>query len=46
MAGFDVEFGKDGKPLYIAGPDDDAQKIIGKLTKKLGKENFGFISQL
>ncbi len=27
-----LEFGKDGKPFYIAGPDDNAEHIIRKLS--------------
>ncbi len=26
------KFGKDGKPYYIQGPDDDARKITSKLA--------------
>ncbi len=40
---FDVEFGKDGKPLYIAGPDDNVDDIMEKLTNRLGEENFHYI---
>jgi len=43
---FDVKFGKDGRPFYIAGPDDDSEYIIGKLTKRLGEGNFTFIHPL
>jgi hypothetical protein len=38
-------FGKDGKPLYMAGPDDteaDSRRIIEILTKKLGPEGFHY----
>ncbi|MFY9221297.1 MAG: hypothetical protein WAQ98_01430, partial [Blastocatellia bacterium] len=38
-------FGKDGKPFYINGPYDDAnkiRKILGKLTNKLGASGFNF----
>lgn len=38
----EVEFGKDGKPFYIAGPDDDVQTIMGKLEAKLGPDNFKY----
>lgn len=43
---FDVEFGKDGKPFFIAGPDDDDDYIIGKLSKRLGEGNFTFLYRL
>jgi len=38
-------FGKDGKPFYINGPYDDAnkiRKILNKLTLKLGASGFNF----
>jgi len=43
---FNVEFGKDGKPFFIAGPDDDVDYIIGKLSKRLGEGNFNFLYPL
>ena len=39
----EVEFGKDGKPFYIAGPDDNVPAIMKKLEAKLGPDNFPFI---
>lgn len=38
-----VEFGHEGKPLYIAGPDDDVERIMNQLKRRLGEENFTFI---
>ncbi len=41
------EFGKDGKPFYIAGPGDTparVRKIVNHLTKKVGKDNFHFMA--
>lgn len=37
-----LEFGKDGKPFYIAGPDDNAEHIIRKLSAKIGDGGFNF----
>ena len=40
------EYGKDGKPMFITGPDDPpskARKIVDKLARKVGKENFDFV---
>lgn len=37
-----LEFGKDGKPFYIAGPDDNVDLIIRKLSERVGVENFNF----
>ena len=38
-----LEFGKDGKPYYIAGPDDNVDFIIRKLSERVGVENFNFM---
>lgn len=35
--------GPEGKPLYIAGPDDDAPAVLGKLRERLGENGFDFI---
>jgi SEC-C motif len=37
--------GPEGKPLYVAGPDDDAAAILQKLRNRLGKNGFNFITQ-
>ena len=34
--------GPDGKPMYIAGPDDDVPVILKKLRKRLGEGGFEF----
>ncbi len=39
-------FGQNGKPLYVAGPNDDQERIdrvIRTLTAKLGKEGFHYV---
>jgi hypothetical protein len=36
--------GPEGKPLYVAGPDDDAAAILRKLRQSLGKDGFHFIT--
>jgi len=38
--------GPDGKPFYVAGPDDDAGAIIRQLKAKLGPDGFQFIAPL
>lgn len=43
---FDVTFGKDGKPFYIAGPHDNQQKIMRVLREKLGSDNFTYLIPL
>ena len=39
----DVEFGKDGKPLYISGPFDDVERIISTLERTVGEGNFDYV---
>lgn len=42
----DIDFGKDGKPLYVSGPYDDPAKkdqVLATLTRTAGKGNFHFI---
>ncbi|ODS32967.1 MAG: hypothetical protein SCARUB_01906 [Candidatus Scalindua rubra] len=38
----DLKFGMDGKPYYIAGPDDNAEYVIRKLSMKIADGNFNF----
>jgi hypothetical protein len=35
--------GRDGKPLFIAGPYDKVDRIMAKLTRKLGPDGFNFL---
>jgi hypothetical protein len=37
-----IEFGKEGKPMYINGPYDNPDRIIATLEKTVGKGNFHF----
>ena len=39
-----IPLGKDGKPFFIAGPYDNAERIIAKLTRKLGPDGFHYIA--
>ena len=39
-----IEFGKDGKPLYISGPYDNAGKITAQLNAAVGEGNYVFIA--
>ncbi|MBX3179052.1 MAG: hypothetical protein KF886_16985 [Candidatus Hydrogenedentes bacterium] len=39
----ELEFGRDGKPLYISGPDDNPKKIVKHLEKRLGMDGFHYI---
>jgi hypothetical protein len=38
-----VKFGRDGKPYFIAGPNDNASAIITKLERTAGPGNFDYI---
>jgi hypothetical protein len=38
----ELTFGLDGKPMYISGPHDDAEKIIRKLRRRVGDGNYDF----
>ncbi len=42
----DVEFGKDGRPMFINGPYDNVPKIIAKLEASVGKGNYDFIAMI
>jgi hypothetical protein len=41
----EFEFGKDGKPLYISGPNEtqaDSERIIATLTRQFGPDGFHY----
>lgn len=42
----DVEFGKDGKPFFISGPDDDVEHIIRQLESTAGTGNFDYLARV
>ena len=42
----EVEFGHEGKPLYISGPYDDVSSIMRQLEEKVGRGNFDFLIRL
>ena len=41
-----IPLGKDGKPLFIAGPYDNVGRIMDKLTRKLGPDGFHFLAPI
>jgi hypothetical protein len=41
-----LEFGKDGKPFFVAGPYDNARAIIAKLQRTAGEGNFNYVLAL
>jgi len=38
--------GKDGKPFFFAGPYDNVDRIMAKLTRKLGPDGFHFVAPM
>ncbi len=40
---YQLTFGRDGKPFYIAGPYDNAQRIIRQLEKTAGPGNYDYL---
>jgi hypothetical protein len=38
--------GPEGKPFFVAGPNDDAPRIIQRLTQRLGKDGFNFMAPM
>lgn len=38
-----IEFGKDGKPLFISGPYDNGRAIVNKLMRTAGEGNFDYV---
>jgi hypothetical protein len=39
-----ITFGKDGKPFFVAGPDDNVGRIMRQLEKTAGPGNFHFLA--
>ena len=39
----DIEFGKDGKPLFVSGPDDNVQKILHQLQATVGEGQYDYL---
>ena len=42
----DIEFGKDGKPLFISGPYDNVGKITAQLNAAVGEGNYHYIAEI
>ena len=38
-----VKFGRDGKPCYVTGPDDDVEAVMGRLRTGVGEDGFDFL---
>jgi hypothetical protein len=39
----ELEFGKNGKPLFIAGPDDNIAKIMHQLDATVGRDHYDHV---
>ncbi len=39
-----AQFGRDGKPFYISGPNDNAEAIVRQLARTAGEGNFDYIA--
>jgi hypothetical protein len=39
----EIEFGRDGKPLFIAGPDDNVPRILRQLESTAGHGQFDYV---
>ena len=39
----DLEFGRDGMPMYIEGPRDDTWRIMHTLRQNVGDGNFHYL---
>jgi len=38
-----IEFGKNGRPFYISGSNDNVEEILAKLRKNVGEGNFDYL---
>jgi hypothetical protein len=43
---YQITFGRDGKPFFISGPNDNVQRIIRQLEKTAGPGNYDYITML
>jgi hypothetical protein len=38
-----IQFGRNGKPAFVNGPDDDVMKIVSTLNRTVGEGNYDVI---
>ena len=43
---YQLTFGKDGKPLFISGPNDNVARILRQLDKTAGPGNYHYIAMI
>ena len=39
----EIPLGKEGKPIFVSGPYDNVERILDKLTRKLGPDGFHYL---
>lgn len=42
--GSSITFGRNGKPFYVEGPDDDASKVLRTLRRTLSDDEFDYVT--
>jgi hypothetical protein len=42
----DLEFGRDGMPMYVEGPHDDTWRVLSTLRRNVGDGNFHYLAGL
>jgi len=40
---YQLTFGKNGKPFFVAGPHDNAARILKQLEKTAGQGNYDYL---
>jgi hypothetical protein len=43
---YNLTFGRDGKPFFMAGPHDNATRIIRQLEKTAGPGKYNYIARI
>jgi hypothetical protein len=43
---YELEFGRDGKPFFVAGPYDNSRQIIKQLERTAGPGNFDYVAMV
>lgn len=41
-----ITFGKDGKPYYLNGPNDEPRRVLATLERSVGRDGFDFVLSL
>lgn len=40
---YEIEFGVDGRPLFVSGPHDNAAAVVRKLERTAGPNNYDYV---